>query len=93
MKKSNNYFQVCIIGRHKDTNRELLLSQVEDLINSRKSSQHKSNNFVPRPKLEPVNNCTRIDKSLKVRVVQMVTDNLLSQTNYINLKGNLVNLK
>merc|ERR1739838_1194473 len=44
-------------------------------------------NFVPRPKLEIVQNCTRLDAQVKNKVFESVVEKLLATVNCIKLKG------
>ena len=90
---TNCSFQVCLVGTQTDkhSNRVDLLQGIYEVIALKKQSQEKNSqnevNFVPRPKLEIVQNCTRLDAQVKNKVFESVVEKLLATVNCIKLKG------
>lgn len=73
--------RICLIGYHRSypsSNFNEQCKTIDDFV--RESSDDK---FIPRDKIEPVKNCTRIDKNVIDRIVKIIFDQLLSQVKNI----------
>ncbi|CRL05546.1 CLUMA_CG018075, isoform A [Clunio marinus] len=81
--------RICIIatGRiHSQAEFQLQCQNIQNFINQENSSESNSNiwseTFKPRDKIEPVRNCTKIEKSLKDSITKVIFDKLLEERSF-----------
>lgn len=75
--------RVCHIGMRKtysEKDRGKVLQDIESLISN---SRRPTSGFVARDKLQSIRNCTKLQYSLQLEVVKIISDELLKTKNYI----------
>uniref|UniRef100_H2YET4 tRNA (uracil-O(2)-)-methyltransferase n=1 Tax=Ciona savignyi TaxID=51511 RepID=H2YET4_CIOSA len=83
--------RVCYVGMSKnypEENHQLKQQGIETYVKSRCNNANlKTLSFVPRPKMEKVQNCTKMDRNIQRNIVDTVVNKLLSVTNIKEIKN------
>ncbi|XP_050533398.1 probable tRNA (uracil-O(2)-)-methyltransferase [Daktulosphaira vitifoliae] len=69
--------RICLIGWSKKYNQQQFNQVVQDIENFAKSKFNENVKFIPRPSIEKVRNCTKLDRDLVQSVVNSVVEVLL----------------
>lgn len=85
--------RTCFIGSSRTYPKqdyEKTENQIQELIHKRSSGTQNgiwSSDFKPREVVEKVRNCTKIDRGLVEKIVQVIVKKLLEETNLVDLRG------
>ncbi|XP_018673026.2 putative tRNA (uracil-O(2)-)-methyltransferase isoform X2 [Ciona intestinalis] len=82
--------RVCYVGMKKnypENEHSLKLLSIERFVTSRcDETKYENLNFVPRPKMEKIQNCTKMKRTVQQQIVDIIVKKLLS---VVNMKENI----